>query len=206
MYEYIKGEVAALELSRVVIECGGIGYSVNISLTSHGELSQVQEEAITKLFIHQYQVRDDLPVLFGFTSWNEREIFRMLVAVSGVGGGTALNILSTFSAADLRTIISTGDSVVLKKVKGLGQKTAEKIIVELRDKIIKVDTGAASGSTVAPTEGHVTKNSAAYEEALSALTMLGFAKGVSAKALDKVVEQMPKAKVEDLVRMTLKSL
>lgn len=201
MYEYIKGEVTLLEINRVVIECMGIGYILNISLQSHQELSSLEDEAEAKIYIHQYQVRDDLPIMFGFCTRSERELFRMLIGVSGVGGNTACNVLSTFSTADLQAIISTGDSLSLKRVKGLGQKSAEKIIVELRDKIIKVDLSTSPSS-----ETTTSVSNPVYDEALAALTMLGFSKSASAKALDGVIAQMPKAKVEDIIRMTLKKL
>lgn len=202
MYEYIKGEIASLEINRVVIECMGIGYMLNISLQSHQVLSSLEEGTQAKIFIHQYQVRDDLPIMFGFYTSGERELFRMLIAVSGVGGNTACNILSTYSQADLQAIISTGDALSLKKVKGLGQKSAEKIIVELRDKVIKVDISDNSK----PSSSGSAASNPVYDEALAALTMLGFSRAASAKALDGVIAQMPKAKVEDIIRMTLKKL
>lgn len=201
MYEYIKGQLVELEMAHAIVECMGIGYSVNISLESHSSLSAMDPGEV-KLYIHQYQVRDDLPVAYGFVSREEREVFRMLIAVSGVGGGTACNILSTFSLEDLRMIISTGDSLVLKRVKGLGQKTAEKIIVELRDKIIKVDIASSVGSAKAAAPD----SQPIYDEALSALTMLGFSRQASTKAIEKVMGEMPRAKVEDIVRMALKGL
>lgn len=202
MYEYIKGHIEELVIGRVTIECMGIGYAINISLESHKELSAVAEKDQVKLYLHQYQIRDDLPLLFGFWSTTEREIFRMLIAVSGVGGGTACNILSTFSPSELRSIISSGDSLVLKRVKGLGQKTAEKIIVELRDKIIKVETD----SNTPCQESALPQTTPIYDEALAALMMLGFNRQSSAKALEKVIAEMPKAKIEDVVRMALKRL
>lgn len=202
MYEYIKGSIEELEIGRVVVESMGIGYVANISLQSHEELAATAEGEQVKLYVHQYQVRDDLPILFGFFSKGEREVFRMLIAVSGVGGGTACNILSTFSPSELRTIISTGDSATLKRVKGLGVKTAEKTIVELRDKIIKIelDSSMPQATQAAPAATPI------FDEALSALTMLGFSRQTSAKALEKVISEMPKAKIEDVVRMALKRL
>ena len=181
MYEYITGRVETLSPTAAVLEAGGIGYWLNISLQT---FSQIGDRAEVRLYTH-FVVREDAQVLYGFFSREERDIFRALLGVSGVGGNTARMILSAFTADEVRTIIAAGQADVLKSVKGLGIKTAQKIIVELRDKI----------GAVCPAN-----------EALSALTMLGFARQASEKALRALRKEMPAATVEELVRQALKRL
>ncbi|MCC8018622.1 MAG: Holliday junction branch migration protein RuvA [Rikenellaceae bacterium] len=198
MYEYIKGTVAELNPAYAVLEAGGIGYYINISLQSYTELQGAGE---AKLLLH-YIVRDDARIFFGFTTRAERDIFRLLIGVSGVGGNTARMILSTYSPRELVNIIATENAGLLKNVKGLGLKTAQKIIVELRDKMSAVGesggTGAAAGAAV-PGEG-------CYDEAMAALTMLGFARAASDKALRAILKGDPGIAVEEAVRQALKKL
>ena len=201
MYDYINGKIAELLPAAVIIDNGGIGYFINISLQTYSAIEGREE---VRIYVQQYMVRDELPVMYGFATQAEREIFRMLVNVSGVGGNTARMILSTFSVAELRDIISSGNSVSLKRVKGLGMKTSEKIIVELRDKILNVETdGTASigERTAASAVDHEI-----YEEALTALTMLGFARTASDKAVKHILADHPDAKVEEVIRYALKNL
>ncbi len=201
MYDYISGKITQLLPTAVVIDNAGIGYFINISLQTYSAIEH-QEEA--KIFIQQYLIRDELPILYGFATQVERDLFRLLVNVSGVGGNTARMILSTFSPAELRDIISSGNSLSLKKVKGLGQKTSEKIIVELRDKILNVDTtGEVAPGTQTTTSD---LNREIYEEAITALTMLGFAKTASDKAVKHILAEHPDAKVEEVIRYALKNL
>lgn len=197
MYEYIKGEIAELSPARVVIEAAGVGYDINISLQTYSEIEKLTE---AKIYVH-YIVREDAQLLYGFASKFERELFRHLLSVSGVGGNTARMILSTYSPDELRNIIATGNATLLKNVKGLGLKTAQKIIVELSGKVI----------SVTPYEERqlldkVQDNNEVYDEALAALTMLGFTRTASDKALKAVLKQNPSCSVEDAVRLSLKQL
>ena len=195
MYEYIKGTVAEVAPAYAVIDVGGVGYYLHISLETY---SAIEHETETRLYVH-YVVREDAQVLYGFFSREERDIFRALLGVSGVGGNTARMILSAFTADEVRTIIAAGQADVLKSVKGLGIKTAQKIIVELRDKI----------GAVCPANEALPLRQAAdgtFDEALSALTMLGFARQASEKALRALRKEMPAATVEELVRQALKRL
>ena len=197
MYEYIVGTLAEAAPAYAVVEAGGIGYFVNISLQTYSEIEGRDE---IKLFLH-YIVREDAQVLYGFASKSERELFRMLIVVSGVGGNTARMILSTYSTKELQNIIATGNATLLKNVKGLGLKTAQKIIVDLSGRMIEVADMDAT-ATQAATE----MTSEAFDEALAALTMLGFQKGASDKVLRKLIKENPAAKVEELVRLALKHL
>jgi len=200
MYDYITGRIDELTPASVVVECGGIGYVLNISLRSYEELDGKSD---IRIYTHQYLVRDELPVLYGFTSKSERELFRMLIAVSGVGGNTARMVLSTYTPAELRQIISGGDVPMLKKVKGLGAKTAEKIIVELRDKMVGVDVSDSDAASSPAVSSPVQE---AVDEALKALVMLGFGRTASEKAVKQIVSDTPDAKVEDVIRLALKML
>lgn len=194
MYEYIKGRLDELSPACAVVEAAGIGYAVNISLNT---FSQIEHQTEVKLFLH-YVVREDAQILFGFSTKTERELFRMLISVSGVGGNTARMILSTYSPHELQNIISSGNAVLLKNVKGLGIKTAQKIIVELSGKTLALesDTAAAAGAG----------STAVYDEASAALAMLGFKKTESEKVLREIVASQPSASVEDVIRMALKRL
>ena len=198
MYEYLKGTVIELNPAQIVLDVSGVGYSVMISLRSYEEFSQ-KETAL--VYVHQYAIRDELPMMYGFSTKDEREIFRLLISVSGVGGNTARTILSTFNSLELQHIISNSNVVMLKKVKGLGQKTAEKVIVELRDKIVKVDVHSSqdAGSVVG-------MSSAVYEEAVSALTMLGFKKDKSIKCVRTIINDEPGLNVEEVIKLSLKNL
>lgn len=194
MYEYIRGTVAEATPAYAVIDVGGVGYILNISLHTFAQIEHTDE---AKLFVH-YVVREDAQLLFGFATETERELFRMLISVSGVGGNTARMILSTYSAEELRNIIATGNAVLLKNVKGLGLKTAQKIIVELSGRM--VDLGASERQVAAK------GGNAVYDEALAALGMLGFAKGASEKVLRRLFGERPSITVEDAVREALKRL
>lgn len=196
MYEFLSGKVDSLAPTYAVIECAGIGFYVNISLQTYADIEKLAE---AKLYTH-YIVREDAQILYGFSTLQERELFRRLISVSGVGGGTARMVLSTFSPKELATIISTENSRLLKNVKGLGQKTAEKIIVELRDKMTDI------GSIDSTASGVLSDNNEVYTEAVAALTMLGFTKAASEKALKAVLRDNPNAHVEEVIRLSLKQL
>jgi len=195
MYEYIQGPVAELAPAYAVIDAGGVGYFLNISLQTY---SEIENAASANLYVH-YVVREDAQLLYGFASKRERELFRLLISVSGVGGNTARMILSTYSTSELQNIIATGNAVLLKNVKGLGLKTAQKIIVELNGKMLDlsdVESGVAAASG----------GNEVYDEALAALMMLGFAKAASEKTLRQIVKESPAISVEDAVRDALKRL
>lgn len=197
MYEYIKGTLAEVAPAYAIVEAGGIGYFINISLQTYSEIEQSDE---VRLFLH-YIVREDAQILYGFASKSERELFRMLIGVSGVGGNTARMILSTYSTKELQNIIATGNATLLKNVKGLGLKTAQKIIVDLSGRMLDLADLAA----VAAKADSDAANEA-FDEALAALTMLGFQKGASDKVLHKLIKENPAARVEELVRLALKHL
>ena len=195
MYEYITGKLAEVAPAYAVVEAGGIGYFINISLQTFSAMEQSEK---TTLYLH-YIVREDAQILYGFATKAERELFRLLIGVSGVGGNTARMIQSTYSPSELRNIIGTGNATLLKNVKGLGLKTAQKIIVELSGKMVdlKVDSGSEKVTTI---------DNETFNEALSALVMLGFQKGASEKVLKKLFKEEPDLRVEDAIRMALKQL
>lgn len=195
MYDYIKGQLDRLTPAAAVVEAGGVGYYINISLQTFSSIESATE---VKLYTH-FIVREDAQVLYGFYTLEEREVFRALIGVSGVGGNTARMILSTFSSDEVRSIIATGQADVLKSVKGLGIKTAQKIIVELRDKL----GVSATEEVVLPIRAAANET---YSEALSALVMLGFTKPASEKVLRTLIKEQPQAHVEELIRMALKRL
>lgn len=194
MYEYISGRVAEVAPTYAVIDAGGVGYCLNISLET---FSAIEHAAEAKLYVH-FVVREDAQLLYGFATKIERELFRLLLSVSGVGGNTARMILSTYSPHELQGIISTGNAVLLKNVKGLGLKTAQKIIVELTGKLTALGAEADAAAPVA--------DSGNFDEALAALVMLGFARTAAEKVLRGVLRETPSASVEELVRMSLKRL
>lgn len=198
MYEYITGTLAEAAPAYAIVETGGIGYFINISLQTYSEIEGRTE---VKLFLHHI-VREDAQMLYGFATKIERDLFRMLIGVSGVGGNTARMIQSTYSASELQNIIATGNATLLKNVKGLGIKTAQKIIVDLSGKVLDLSEGSMAGA--AKIVGGTTNE--AFDEALSALVMLGFQKSASDKVLRKLLKDNPYATVEELVRLALKQL
>ena len=197
MYEYITGKLSEATPTYAVIEAAGIGYFINISLKTYSDI-EGHEQA--KLYVH-FVVREDQQALFGFSTKLERELFRQLISVSGVGGNTARMILSTYSPHELQNIISTENAVLLKNVKGLGLKTAQKIIVELSGKMLEI--GASDLMTPV-----ISSNSRpqSFDEALAALSMLGFQKSASEKVLNAIFKEDPRIGVEDAIRTALKSL
>ena len=193
MIDYITGKVTELNPACVVVECNGIGYNINISLNTYAELDKATE---CKILIHE-SIREDAHLLFGFTTADERDLFRQLITVSGVGAGTARMMLSSMRPADLRDAILSGDVGILKGVKGIGLKTAQRIIVDLKDKIGK---HSVSGEIIAFSDN------TAREESLSALVMLGFARNSATKVIDNLLRENKKLPVEELVRRALKLL
>ena len=197
MYEYISGRVIEATPTYAVIEAAGIGYFINISLKT---FSSIEHAENYRLYVH-FVVREDQQTLFGFATKMERELFRQLISVSGVGGNTARMILSTYSTSELQNIIATENAVLLKNVKGLGLKTAQKIIVELSGKMLELGASEAfTAQTPAAT------NPAAFDEALAALAMLGFQKSASEKALKSIFKEQADISVEEAIRAALKRL
>ncbi len=193
MYEYIQGKIAELTPASVVIDCQGVGYFIHISLNTYSALSG-KEQAV--VFVH-HVVREDAQLLFGFYNKSERDIFRHLISVSGIGANTARMMLSSLSPAEIREAILTGNVNILNNIKGIGAKTAQRVIVDLKDKMGKTDI---SGDFL------FAQSNTNREEALSALVMLGFTKNSVDKALDKLLKEDPKMGVEELVKRALKSL
>lgn len=193
MIDYITGTVTELNPACVVVECNGIGYSINISLNTYAALDRADR---CKIMIHE-SIREDAHILFGFATEDERDLFRQLITVSGVGASTARIMLSSVKPPDLREAIISGDVGILKGVKGIGLKTAQRIIVDLKDKIGK---HVGSGEIIAFSDN------TAREEALSALVMLGFARNSAAKVIDNILRENRKLQVEEIVRKALKLL
>ncbi len=206
MIEYIKGNLSDLTPTYAVIEAAGVGYAINIALPSYSALVG-KENTETKLFVTEI-IREDTHDLFGFFTRGERELFLMLMTVSGIGANTARMIMSAYSASEIRQIIATGNARALSQVKGLGPKTAQRIIVDLKDKVLKVDLGAELshvGSMVVQDSMSVV-DSEVKQEAVSALTMLGFAAAASGKVVDKILKAEPSAGVEQVIKQALKML
>ena len=196
MYEYISGALTELSPTYAVVEAAGVGYYINISLHT---FSAIEGHDQVRLYVH-FVVREDAQVLYGFATRQERELFRLLISVSGVGGNTARMILSTYSTSELRNIISTGNAVLLKNVKGLGLKTAQKIIVELNGKMI--DLGVEQKAQKAVTE----EANEVMTETVAALVMLGFQKAASEKVVKALLKEQPDITVEDAVRQALRRM
>ena len=196
MYEYISGSLTELSPTYAVVEAAGVGYYINISLQT---FSAIEGAESVRLYVH-FIVREDAQILYGFATRQERELFRLLISVSGVGGNTARMILSTYSTSELRNIISTANAVLLKNVKGLGLKTAQKIIVELSGKMVELKGDEKGARDI------VTPDNETFSEALSALVMLGFQKSASEKVLKKLFKENPDIRVEEAVRLALKQL
>ena len=207
MIEYIKGILTDLNPTEAIVEAAGVGYALAITLPTYSALVG-QEDKEVKLYVTEV-IREDAHELYGFTVRAERQLFELLMTVSGVGASTARMILSAFSAEELRMLIATGNAKGLAQVKGLGPKTAQRIIVDLKDKVLKVDLGdglqvtgdGAPSDVLFPVEENPVKT-----EAVSALLMLGFAATASGKAVDKILKGDPTLKVEAVIREALKML
>ena len=201
MIEYIRCGLAELSPSNAVIDCNGLGYAVNISLNTYAAIQGKKE---CKLYIYE-AIREDAYILYGFADKQERELFLLLISVSGIGGNTARMILSALSPAELVNVISTENANLLKTVKGIGLKTAQRVIVDLKDKI---KTGAASaGNTIGSLGGMLSAaNAQVQEEAIAALTMLGFAQAPSQKVVLAILKEEPDAPVEQVIKLALKRL
>lgn len=206
MIEYIKGELTFLTPTYAVIETVGVGYQINIALTTYSQLLG-KEGQTTKLMVTEI-IREDTHDLYGFFNHAERELFIMLMTVSGIGANTARMIMSAYNAEEIQQIIATGNARALAQVKGLGPKTAQRIIVDLKDKVLKVDV-ASTESGCRNLDG-ISMNDDTYneikQEAVSALTMLGFAAAASGKVVDKILKADPHASVEQVIKQALKML
>lgn len=198
MIEYIKGELTEITPAMAVIECNGLGYGINVSLNT---FSAIQGKKEVKLYIYE-SIREDAYILYGFATKQERELFLLLISVSGIGGNTARMILSALTPSELCNVISSGNDKLLKTVKGIGLKTAQRIIVDLKDKISTTDIGTST--TSAPIS--ITANNEIYEEAIAALTMLGFAQAPSQKVVAAILKEEPEAAVEKVIKLALKRL
>lgn len=205
MIEYIKGTLAELSPALAVVEAYGVGYALNISLTTYTKIQGLKD---VKLFVHEQLTtggRDDSFTLYGFATKQERELYRMLISVSGIGANTARMMLSSLTPTELCNAIANGDEKIIKSVKGIGLKTAQRVILDLKDKI--VSTGIAD-------ELHVAKehsagpsvNTAVKDEAVSALTMLGFSPAPSAKVVVEILTAQPDLQVEMVVKEALKRI
>ena len=194
MIEYIKGNIAGLTPTYAIIDNNGIGYFVNISLYTFTALQNAQSATV---YIYE-AIREDAHTLFGFTEKNEREMFLLLISVSGVGPNSARMILSSLSPSELQTAIATSNVGALKAVKGIGAKTAQRIIVDLKDKI-----KAPSDSLL---DIQVPANNEVYDEALAALVMLGFSQQASQKVLKKLLSESQGLSVEKVIKQALKMM
>ena len=200
MIEYIRGILDELTPTQATIEAHGVGYILNISLNTYTAL---QGKSEARLFVYE-SIREDAWTLYGFATKQERELFLMLISVSGVGGNTARTMLSSFSAPELAGLIMDGNERMLKTVKGLGAKTAQRIIVELRDKVVSlgIEAVSPSGDNAAPS----LQNNEIYNEACEALKMLGFPPAPVAKTVKAILKDEPSAPVEKVIKLALKML
>ncbi|WP_321376388.1 Holliday junction branch migration protein RuvA [uncultured Draconibacterium sp.] len=193
MYEYIKGNIAEISATNMVVEAAGIGYFIHISLNSYSILNGKKD---VKVFLHQ-MVREDAHTLYGFATTSERELFRSLISVNGVGASTAIMMLSSLNPDELKAAVTTENVNVLKAVKGIGAKTAQRIIIDLKDKLGKMPE---SGQILSVADNTI-KN-----ESLSALVMLGFVKKDADKIVSKILQEQPEATVESVIKQALKRL
>ncbi len=193
MLEYIKGELTQVTPTYAVVEAAGVGYLLNISVNTY---SAISAEKSTKLLVHEI-IREDTHDLYGFATEEERALFRLLIGVSGVGANTARVILSSLSPSQLQMCITAGDANKLKAIKGIGLKTAQRIIVDLKDKITATELAALNAPMAAP------DNNSSGEEALAALIMLGYQKAQAQKALAKVYATDPAASIETAIKRAL---
>ncbi|MBQ8154520.1 MAG: Holliday junction branch migration protein RuvA [Prevotella sp.] len=199
MIDYIKGELTELSPALATVEAAGVGYALNISLNT---FSAIQGKKEVKLYAYE-SIREDAYVLYGFVNKKEREMFELLISVSGVGPNTARMMLSSMSVQELCAAISTGNERIVKGIKGIGKMTAQRIIVDLRDKIVALgiaDEIPAGGTMATPV------NSAVKDEAVAALTMLGFSPAPTQKVVVAILQEHPDAPVEQVVKLALKQI
>ena len=207
MIEYIKGELTELTPALATVEAGGVGYGLSISLNTFsalqsGKWKEESGKKIVKLYVYE-AIREDAHVLFGFVNKKEREMFLQLITVNGVGANTARMMLSGMSVSELCNAISTGNARLIQNIKGIGKMTAQRIIVDLRDKIVALgiaDEIPAGGQMAAPVNNQV------KEEAVSALTMLGFSPAPTQKVVLQILQEQPDLPVEQVVKLALKQI
>lgn len=194
MYDYIKGELTEITPAYAVVEAGGVGYCIHISLPTYSFLNG---KSNVKLFVYQ-AIREDAHLLYGFVTPAERQLFLLLISVSGVGTNTARMIMSSYSAQEIQEMIAGGNVAALNTIKGIGAKTAQRIIVDLKDRILKVSgmEGTVQSALLNPVK----------DEAVSALVMLGFNAVASAKAVDQILKKEPDLRVEQLIKIALKMM
>jgi Holliday junction DNA helicase RuvA len=193
MIHHLNGKLVEKNPTHIIVECGGVGYFVNISLNTFSKLSN--EEHI-KVFTY-LQVKEDAHTLFGFAERSEREIFKLLLSVSGIGSSTARTMLSSLSPIQVRDAIAHGDVTTIQGVKGIGAKTAQRVILDLRDKVLQVQ----EMDELSPVSNNTNK-----EEALSALEVLGFARRQAEKVVDRAISQDASLSVENIIKLALKNL
>ena len=196
MIDYIKGQIIELTPTELILECGGIGYSILISLQTY-EKMQLQTQTVA--YIHHY-LREDEELYYGFATKDERELFRLLIGVSGIGAGSARMMLSSLTSDEIRQAILSENVTKIKSVKGIGLKTAQRLVLELKDKIVK-GAGSDSSGTI-----FQSSTNALVDEATTALVMLGFSKAAISKVMPALLKENPNAKVEDLIKAALKKL
>lgn len=201
MIDYVRGHLAELNPAYAVVDCNGVGYMLNISIYSYDKLHSLSDDEETKLFVYE-SIREDAHVLFGFYSKLEREIFELLITVSGIGPNTARVILSSLPPDELRVAIATEDVNSIKAVKGIGAKTAQRIIVDLKDKISATGATLSSGSALQP----ISNVNATLEESLSALVMLGFNQQTALKTIKAILKEDPNTTVENTIKKALKMM
>ena len=195
MIDYIKGQIIELTPTELILECGGIGYSILISLQTYEAL---QLKTQTVAYIHHY-IREDEELFYGFATKDERELFRLLIGVSGIGVNSARMMLSSLTSEEIRNAILAEDINKIKSVKGIGLKSAQRLVLELKDKIVK-GAGADTGVLLK------VDSSAVVDEATTALVMLGFSKAAINKVMPAILKENPQARVEDIIKSALKRL
>jgi len=193
MYEFIRGIFIERNPAHIVIEAGGVGYFVNISLNTYSKLNH-QKEGL--LYLHQ-AIREDAHVLYGFADKNERDLFRNLISVNGVGANTAIMMLSSLNPDEIAIAVTTENVAVVKAVKGIGIKTAQRIIIDLKDKL---------GKLYETDQIFLSPNNTILNESLSALVMLGFVKRDAEKVVSKILQEQPQTTVEGVIKQALKRL
>ena len=200
MIEYVRGELTEATPTYAVVEAHGVGYGLNISLNTYTDIQNKKE---VKLYVFE-SIREDAYALYGFATKQERDVFLLLISVSGVGANTARMILSSLSLQELCSVISTGNEKILKSVKGIGLRTAQRIIVDLKDKI--ADSGVIDSIAPSQDTGISAVNKEVRDEAVGALTMLGFAPAPSAKVVSAILSENPQMPVEQVVKLALKQI
>lgn len=202
MIEYLRGKLAELEPTMATVDCMGVGYGVNITLNTY---AAIQGKEDMKLWIYE-SIREDAYQLWGFSTKVEREVFLLLITVSGIGANTARMILSALSPQELCNIISSGNAKMLTQVKGIGPKAAQRIIVDLGDKIMALAADASMPQGGGKNTGVATMNNEVMDEAIQALTMLGFSPAPTSKVVSKILTDEPSAPVEKVIKLALKML